>query len=153
MALVYLGLGTNLGDKDVNLDAAILHISTEVGHLVTRSSNYQSQALGFVSDNLFLNAVVGVETKFSPIQVLRITQQIERELGRTTKSSGFYSDRIIDIDILLYDAMILDTPELKIPHPLIAERDFVLYPLLEIAEKLIHPISNKYFSDYLSDKV
>lgn len=152
MALVYLGLGTNLGNKTANLDASILQISIEVGEVLAKSRFYHSAALGFDSDNLFLNAVVSVETKLLPLQLLGITQEIEKSLGRTAKSNGFYSDRIIDIDILLYDNVVLDMPELKIPHPLITVRDFVLCPLLEIAPRLLHPISAKYFSDYLAAK-
>lgn len=152
MALVYLGLGTNLGDKSFNLDEALIAIANEVGELRAKSSYYQTQALGFESDNFFLNAVVLVETNLLPLRLLAITQQIEKLLGRTVKSSGFYSDRVIDIDILLYDDRVVDLPELKIPHPLITERDFVLYPLLEIAPTLVHPVSAQYFSDYLPTK-
>ena len=152
MALVYLGLGTNLGNKTANLNAAVSHISDEIAEVKARSSYHLTKALGFESDNLFLNAVLLVESNLLPLQILQITKQIEIKLGRTIKSSGFYSDRIIDIDILLYDNMIVDLPELKIPHPLITEREFVLLPLLEITHNLKHQVTEKNFSDYLERK-
>ena len=94
-----------------------------------------------------MNAVVSVETDLSALQLLAKTQEIERELGRTAKLSNGYADRVIDIDILLYDREIINLPELKIPHPFIAERDFVYVPLLEIAPDLVHPASGKKFRE------
>ena len=146
MALVYLGLGTNLGDKERNLNEAILKILQEVGKIICQSGFYESKPWGFQSENEFLNAVVSVETNLSALELLAKTQEIERELGRTAKSSNGYADRVIDIDILLYDNEIIDLPELKIPHPLITERDFVYVPLLEIAPNLLNPISGKCFN-------
>ena len=147
MALVYLGLGTNLGDKERNLNEAILKISQEVGKIICQSGFYASKPWGFQSENEFLNAVVSVETDLSALQLLAKTQEIERELGRTAKLSNGYADRVIDIDILLYDREIIDLSELKIPHPFIAERDFVYVPLLEIAPDLVHPASGKKFRE------
>ena len=147
MALVYLGLGTNLGDKERNLNEAILKISQEVGKIICQSGFYASKPWGFQSENEFLNAVVSVETDLSALQLLAKTQEIERELGRTAKLSNGYADRVIDIDILLYDREIINLPELKIPHPFIAERDFVYVPLLEIAPDLVHPASGKKFRE------
>ena len=149
MALVYLGLGTNLGDKERNLNEAILKISQEIGEIICRSSFYTSKPWGFESENDFLNAVILAETNLLPLELLTRTQEIELELGRTTKSANGYSDRMIDIDILLYDMEVIDTPGLKIPHPLIAERDFVYIPLLEIAPDLLHPISGSKIADIL----
>ena len=134
MHQVYLGLGTNLGDKEANLKAAIEEIRKRVGEVTSLSAFHASEPWGFKSENLFLNAVCSVSTKLSPIDVLHTTQEIERELGRLKKSvNGLYSDRLIDIDILLYDALHITTPELTIPHPLMWERDFVMIPLHEIA--------------------
>ena len=134
MHQVYLGLGTNLGDKEANLKAAIEEIRKRVGEIVSLSAFYASEPWGFESENSFLNAVCCVMSDFSPMEILSITQQIERELGRKTKSvGGIYSDRMIDIDILLYDDLQIHTPELTIPHPLMWERDFVMIPLREIA--------------------
>ena len=134
MHQVYLGLGTNLGDKEANLKAALEEIAKRVGEITSQSAFYTSEPWGFESDNSFLNAVCGVCTDLSPEETLRTTQEIERTLGRLKKSvNGVYSDRIIDIDILLFDDWQINTPELTIPHPLMWERDFVKIPLKEIA--------------------
>lgn len=144
MATVYLGLGTNLGDKEANLRTAIYKLQERIGKQVSLSSFYETAPWGFESDHSFLNAAIGLETSLSPIEILYITQEIEKELGRTKKSvNGSYSDRLIDIDILLYDTLVLQTPELTIPHPLMTERDFVMKPLIEIAGNVIHPILKK----------
>ena len=140
MHQVYLGLGTNLGDKEANLKAAIEEIRKRVGEIASLSAFYASEPWGFESENSFLNAVCCVISDFSPVEILSITQDIERELGRKTKSvGGIYSDRMIDIDILLYDELQIQTPELTIPHPLMWERDFVMIPLREIAPHITPP--------------
>ena len=132
--IVYLGLGTNLGDKEANLRMAVEEIRKRVGEVTSLSAFYTSEPWGFQSDNSFLNAVCCVSTDLSPTETLTITQDIERFLGRLKKSiGGVYSDRVIDIDILLYDDLHIDTPELTIPHPLMWQRDFVMIPLREIA--------------------
>ena len=146
MAVVYLGLGTNLGQKEENLKIAVEKIKEEIGEVTSLSSFYETAPWGFESENSFLNAVGCVQTRHAPLEVLSLTQHIERELGRTIKSTdGQYHDRIIDIDILLYDDLILDTPELKIPHPLMTERNFVMDPLKEIAPELINPLTGEKF--------
>lgn len=148
MATVYLGLGTNLGDKEANLRTAIYKLQERIGKQVSLSSFYETAPWGFESDHSFLNAAIGLETSLSPIEILHITQEIEKELGRTKKSvNGNYSDRLIDIDILLYDTLVLQTPELTIPHPLMTERDFVMKPLIEIAGNVIHPTRQKTLSE------
>ncbi len=148
MATVYLGLGTNLGNKEANLRTAIYKLQERIGKQVSLSSFYETAPWGFESDHSFLNAAIGLETNLSPIEILHITQEIEKELGRTKKSvNGSYSDRLIDIDILLYDTLVLQTPELTIPHPLMTERDFVMKPLIEIAENVIHPTRQKTLSE------
>ena len=132
---VFLSLGTNLGDKEHNLHQAISEIQMRIGAIKAQSAFLQTAPWGFESKNSFLNAAVRVETDLSPFAVLRITQDIERHMGRTHKSAGgIYHDRIIDIDILLYDDLHLSTPELTIPHPHINERDFVLIPLSQIIQ-------------------
>ena len=134
MHQVYLGLGTNLGDKEANLKAAIEEIRKRVGEITSLSAFHASEPWGFESENSFLNAVCCVHTDLSPMETLRTTQEIERSLGRLKKSvNGIYSDRMIDIDILLYDDLHIQTPELTIPHPLMWQRDFVMIPLREIA--------------------
>ena len=97
-----------------------------------------------------MNAACGVDTSLSPFEVLEITQQIERELGRTKKSvGGVYSDRLIDIDLLLFDDRVIEDPILTIPHPLMCERAFVIEPMVEIAPEVIHPLTGKKLKDYM----
>ena len=131
--LTYLSIGTNLGNKQANIERAVVLINERVGKVVRRSSDFVSEPWGFVSANMFLNIVVAVETEQLPLELLVATQRIERIMGRTHKSvDGHYADRIIDIDILLYGNEMVNLPELKIPHPHIEERDFVRIPLWEI---------------------
>ena len=133
---VYLGLGSNLGDRQAHLNKAIALIGERIGEVVRRSSFIETEPWGFESENRFLNGVILVETNLTPRQLLRATQKIERELGRKKKStSSGYHDRPIDIDILLYDDLTIDEPDLKIPHPLMQQRDFVMIPLREIQKK------------------
>lgn len=133
MHTVYLGLGSNLGNRRGNIDEAVRKIGETLGVVDRRSSNIETEPWGFDSPNSFVNAAVRCLTALSPRGVLEATQAIEREMGRTEKSAdGKYYDRIIDIDILLFDDITVDEPDLKIPHPLMAEREFVLKPLKEI---------------------
>lgn len=129
-------MGTNLGDKRKNIAETIKNIGELVGDVVRQSALYETEPWGFRSDNRFVNAAVCVDTQLSPRRLLEVTQRIEREMGRTLKSDGGeYHDRIIDIDILLYGDLHIDEPDLKIPHPLMHERDFVMTPLNEIMEE------------------
>ena len=131
--MVYLGLGTNLGDKQKNLNDAIRMLENQVGEVEKVSSVIETEPEGFKSDNMFLNAVVKVRTTLSPFELLDITQDVEKSLGRKEKSSnGIYHDRVIDIDILLYDDINISTPRLVIPHPRMTQREFVMTPLTEI---------------------
>ena len=130
-----MGLGSNLGKKEENIHKAIKLISERVGLVVRQSSLITTEPWGFESDNTFVNAVILCETTLTPRQVLRATQKIEREMGRKKKSpDGGYADRCIDIDILLYDDLRVDEPDLQIPHPLMLKRDFVMIPLREIRD-------------------
>ena len=132
---VFLGLGSNLGDRKENLACAIRLIDERVGKVLRVSSFIETQPWGFESDNAFVNAVILCETELKPRQVLQTTQKIEREMGRKKKSTdGGYADRCIDIDILLYDDLRVDEPDLQIPHPLMLKRDFVMIPLREIRD-------------------
>ncbi len=131
----FLSLGSNLGDKEANLEKAVGLINDQAGRVIRRSSFYYSEPWGFHSDNNFVNLVILIETDLDPIDLLHTTQSIERMLGRTEKSKdGRYADRIIDIDILLYESVMMQTEELTIPHPLMLERDFVMIPFKEIQE-------------------
>ena len=139
MHRVYLGLGSNLGDREEHIRKAIALIGESIGLVIRQSSLIESEPWGFESANRFLNSVILVETTLTPRQLLKATQKIERQLGRKKKSTDSslltpvsYSDRSIDIDILLYDDLTVDEPDLKIPHPLMDQRDFVMTPLNEI---------------------
>ena len=139
---VYLGLGSNLGDRNANLEQSIALIHERVGEVIRRSSFIETEPWGFESENKFLNGVILCETQLTPRQLLKVTLKIERQLGRRKNSTDSrlltpvsYSDRSIDIDILLYDDLTIDEPDLKIPHPLMEQRDFVMIPLREIQKK------------------
>ena len=138
-------MGSNLGDCRKNLERAIRLIGDRVG-LVTRQSSFiETEPWGFESPHKFMNAVILCETTRSPREVLLLTQQIERDMGRRKMVNGqwsmvngqrIYADRPIDIDILLYDDVTIDEPDLKIPHPLMHQRDFVMIPLEEVRSKM-----------------
>lgn len=134
---LYLGLGSNLGDRERNLREAIRLLGERVGEVTRQSSFIETEPWGFQSDNRFLNAVVLCLTDKTPREVLQLTQQIERDMGRrkvtdVKSPSRQYADRTVDIDILLYDDLTIDEPDLKVPHPLMYERDFVMLPLKQI---------------------
>ena len=138
MHSVFLGLGSNIGDRRQSIAEAIRLIDERVGTVLRQSTLIETEPWGFQSDHRFLNGVILCETQLSPRRVLRATQRIERELGRRHKTASssserpVYHDRPIDIDILLYDDLQIDEPDLKIPHPLMQQRDFVMIPLREI---------------------
>ena len=147
---VYLSLGSNQGDREQLLNRAIRLIGERVGVVTRQSSFLETEPWGFQSDHKFLNAAVCCITNKTPREVLLLTQQIERDLGKTkahaTKrnllpqpSALIFHDRPIDIDILLYDDWKVDEPDLKIPHPLMYQRDFVMIPLKEIMTKDTNP--------------
>lgn len=142
---VYLGLGSNLGDRENRLFESIRLIGERVGRVIRQSSFIETEPWGFESQHRFLNAVILCETTKTPREVLQLTQQIERDMGKSQQhatrrspssmantQSPVYKDRPIDIDILLYDDITVDESDLKIPHPLMNKRDFVMIPLKEI---------------------
>ncbi len=151
--MLYLSIGTNLGDKNHNLSRALELIGQRVGKVVAYSGVFETEPWGFSSPNTFFNAAVAVKTTLAPLEALAATQEIEREMGRTHKSvDGHYTDRIIDIDLLLYDGECsapFESPTLTLPHPHLHERRFVLEPLFEIAPALVHPVLGKTISDLL----
>ena len=142
----YLGLGSNLGNKEENIQRAIALINEQIGTVVRQSALFYSEPWGYESDNQFVNAAILVTTTLTPLQLLKATQRIEHLLGKTEEhaternsqssilnpQSTIYHDRPIDIDILTYDDLHIDLPQLKIPHPLMQMRDFVMTPLREI---------------------
>jgi len=132
-----------LGDREQNILSSIRLIKKNIGKIILQSSLYETAPWGFESPNTFLNCAIVVETKLTPFESLRITQQIEKKTGRKTKTHQAYTDRVIDIDIVMYDDLILETEELTIPHPLFHLRQFVLQPLSEIAPDVMHPVLGK----------
>ena len=149
---IYLSLGTNLGNRQQNIICAIESLSRILGNPLAVAPTIETEPWGFQSTNTFLNTAVAYETSLTPTELLAATQEVERTLGRTTKSiGGAYSDRPIDIDILLYDDAIITTQELTIPHPLMHKRLFVLQPLAAIAPQTVHPILKKSISQLLKE--
>lgn len=145
MAIVYLGLGTNIGNRRGNLVKAAALLAERVGDILALSGFMETEPWGFESENLFLNAAIKMETPLTPDELLSATQAIEREMGREKKSDGTYHDRVIDIDILLYDNRVIEHPGLIVPHPLMQERLFVMAPLAEIAPFERHPLLGQTF--------
>lgn len=134
--IAYLSLGSNLGDRHATMQSAILLLDSQAGTVDRVSSAIETEPWGFESANKFLNMCVRIITTLSPEQLLATTKDIELQLGRTTKSvNGQYHDRPIDIDILTYDDIHINTPSLTLPHPHMHERDFVMIPLREILDK------------------
>lgn len=147
---ICLALGTNLGQKRENMERACRMIEERIGKITAKSDYYETAPVGFASDNLFLNGAVTVETSRTADDILQITQEIEREMGRTRKSeNGVHFDRLIDIDLLIYGTKIIHSERLELPHPHLHERRFVLEPLCEIAPKLIHPTLKTSMEDLL----
>lgn len=144
--IYYLGLGTNLGDREANLRAAVRLLEERVGEVLSLSAFYATEPWGFVSSHAFLNAAACVRTDLPPFGVLEQTQAVERAMGRRHKSvGGVYADRMIDIDLLLcFDEggglVRVDAPGLTLPHPLMHLRDFVLKPLAEIAPEVVRSL-------------
>ena len=147
MAIVYLGLGTNIGNRRGNLVKAAALLAERVGDILALSGFMETEPWGFESENLFLNAAIKMETPLTPDELLSATQAIEREMGREKKSDDTYHDRVIDIDILLYDNRVIEQPGLIVPHPLMQERLFVMAPLAEIAPFERHPLLGQTFME------
>lgn len=150
MKKVYLGLGTNLGNREENLNQAIEKIREFVGPVIRVSSLYETEPWGFSSESLFLNMVAEVDTKLKPSGLLGRLLMIESFLGRLREVKK-YTSRIIDIDILFYGDRIIDNKALQVPHPLLQERRFVLVPLSEIAPGFIHPVIKKSIKRLLEE--
>lgn len=140
---VYIALGSNLGNKRRNLVTAAALLAERAGEVGAISSFYETEPWGFESEHSFLNAALMLETTLAPLDLLRITQEVERELGRTAKTDSVYRDRLIDIDLLLYGEEVIDQPGLQIPHPLMHRRAFVMTPMAEIAPAVVHPVLGK----------
>lgn len=147
---VYFGLGSNLGDREKYLRAAILCLNSLLGPISGLSLFRETKAVGYESQNTYLNAVVSIDTEIELRKCFDIIQGLERELGRVRDPQGpRYQDRTIDIDILFYDSEVYSDAELTVPHPRIAERKFVLEPLCDIDPDFIHPTLKLKLSDLL----
>ena len=149
MNRVYLALGTNLGNKPVNLLRAIGCIAEKIGIFSAISSVYETKPLGFESENDFLNMLVCVETPLPPDEILAVTQSVEKLIGRKQKTNLSYQDRIIDIDLIAYENRVIRTENLRLPHPLFHQRRFVLEPFNEIAPDFVHPVLHKKVNELL----
>ena len=149
MSKVYLSIGSNKGNRSVLINKAIDEIEKKVGIIISRSSIYQSKSWGFDSND-FYNLCLLIDTDIMPKSLLINLKKIEKSMGRED-IDGSYSDRFIDIDILFYDNITTDSEDLKIPHPKIEIRKFVLVPMLEIADDYVHPILNKTIKELDND--
>ncbi|MEP0714028.1 2-amino-4-hydroxy-6-hydroxymethyldihydropteridine diphosphokinase [Algoriphagus sp.] len=145
---VVLILGGNKGDRNSLLRAAVEAVSKH-GEVVLISKVYETEAWGGVAKGAFLNQVLQIETHLSPMELLALIQQTEKDLGR--KRAEPWGDRTMDIDIIYFGEQVIETSELKIPHPFLAERKFVLVPLAEILPEFIHPVLGKSSLELLED--
>ena len=139
MNKVYLSLGSNMGDRLDYLFKAIDLIGQRIGNILKKSSIYETEPWGFNTPNLFLNQVIIIRTSQSPTNILREIKIIEKDIGRKKRTTE-YTSRVVDIDILLFNDLVLEALDLIIPHPHLHKRNFVLVPLNEISPELIHPI-------------
>jgi 2-amino-4-hydroxy-6-hydroxymethyldihydropteridine diphosphokinase len=150
LSLVYLGLGSNVGEREEYIEQAIFLLGKVKGITVMkRAANFETEAEGVEDQPPFLNAAVEIETTLSPHKLLEATQEIETSLGR--ERGAEWGPRTIDIDILLYDDQIISEDKLQIPHPLLHERVFVLKPLMELAPDALHPTLEKTISELYED--
>ncbi|MDZ7743855.1 MAG: 2-amino-4-hydroxy-6-hydroxymethyldihydropteridine diphosphokinase [Bacteroidota bacterium] len=138
-----ISIGTNLGNREEHLKTALNRMQKHIGELCLKSSVYETEAWGFESEHAFLNMVIMIETELGPHELMKDLLMIEQEMGRQRQKKDSYSSRPIDLDILFYEALVLNDKELVIPHPRLHERNFVLVPAAEILPDHAHPVLNK----------
>lgn len=144
---VYLSLGTNIGNRASNLKEAISSLAPQM-EVKAKSSMYETPPWGYTEQENFLNQVIKVKTYLEPLPLLKHIKRLEVALGR--KATFKYGPRLIDIDILFYDQLVLETPLLAIPHPYVHERGFVLLPMMDIAPDLVHPVNGKSIREMMA---
>ncbi|MBR5323734.1 MAG: 2-amino-4-hydroxy-6-hydroxymethyldihydropteridine diphosphokinase [Muribaculaceae bacterium] len=152
MSVVYLSLGSNMGNRENVLALSIEEIGKRIGTVTKVSSKHETEPWGFISTNKFINMAIEVDTELSSQEVSERVHKIEDDLGRTrSNNAAGYEDRVIDIDILMIDNIISDESDLTLPHPKMHLREFVIFPLCEIAPNIIHPILGCSIKDIKTD--
>ena len=146
---VFISPGTNLGDKEMNLDTATQWIAARVGKIKASSSRNETAPWGYADQPEFLNQVLEIETMLPPGKLMEVLLQIEAQMGR--KRTFKNASRVIDIDILFYDCRIIQISKVTIPHPFISKRRFILVPLCELAPEFIHPVLKKNIQTLLAE--
>lgn len=147
---VYFSLGSNLGDRSLNLEEAGTRMAERIGEQLSVSRIYETAPWGFESGHRFYNCCIGMRTQLEPLPLLEEVMKIERSMGRNREGKG-YADRLIDIDILFYNRLVMAHPRLTLPHPALEIRRFVLAPLAEIAPEFVHPVSQMRVSEMLEN--
>ena len=149
MPTAYIGIGSNLGNREENCEKAVMRLSEKGIQVIKRSVLYETEPWGVREQPKFINMAVEADTELKPYELLKTLKGIEGELGRTKGIR--WGQRVLDLDILLYNDMVMKTGDLEIPHPHIKDRDFVLRPLAEIAPDLVHPILKKSIKELFLD--
>ncbi len=140
MPVTYLILGSNMGDRNKNMETALKLLQQDAGIITRQSSLYETEPWGFESNTSFLNQVIQMKTQLGPEMLIKKVLEIEKQTGRTRNAKNSYESREIDIDILFYENIIIQTDSLVIPHPRMQQRMFVMVPLAELIPDFIHPV-------------